>query len=407
MFDGLKRIIYQSGEEIFREGDSGFCAYLIESGTVEVTILNDMKNLNLETLGAGELFGEIALIDNKPRTATVTTLEKTRVVKINSDLFQAKLAKADPLIEHLLLLILRRFRKNYQRQTGTSRSMPEYVNTDFDQAFSDTQENLIEHFRIASDINEALEQEQFQLYYQPITSIKDKSLAGFEALIRWHHPQKGLMAPMEFLDIAENTDQILPIGIWTLDRACRDLDALSRANSHRSSSSQPSELFISVNLSARQLTKAADTNDFLNILQKAGVDPSRIKLEVTETALIEEPEITQQILSDLRESGFHVSLDDFGTGYSSLSYLQKFPVDDIKIDRSFVSRMFSDNGSMQIVKASIDLADAMDLEVIAEGVETKEELELLDNMHCAYAQGYYFSKPLPLAEAIEYAALHH
>lgn len=407
MFDGLERITYQSGEQIFREGDIDCCAYLIENGAVEVTTHNDKKTLRLDTLGEGELFGEIALIDNKPRTATVTALEETRVVRISSDIFLAKLAKADPLIEHLLLLILRRFRSNYQRLTGTNQSLPKDVNTDLDQVFSDTQQNLIKHFRIASDINEALELEQFQLYYQPITSIKDKRLAGFEALIRWHHPQKGLIAPMEFLNIAEDTDQILPIGIWTLGRACRDLDALSRASCHRSSSSQSSELFISVNLSARQLTKSADTNDFLNILQKAGVNPSRIKLEVTETALIEEPEITQQILSDLRESGFHVSLDDFGTGYSSLSYLQKFPVDDIKIDRSFVSRMFSDNGSMQIVKASIDLADAMDLEVIAEGVETQEELELLDNMHCAYAQGYYFSKPLPLAEAIEYAALHH
>ena len=160
---------------------------------------------------------------------------------------------------------------------------------------------------------------------------------------------------------------------------------------------------ISVNLSPRQLTKISNAEEFANILHDAKVSPENIKLEVTETVLIEEAEIAQHILTDLRNLGFHVSLDDFGTGYSSLSHLQKFPVDDIKIDQSFVSRMLDDPNSMQIVKGSIDLARAMDLEIVAEGVESKEDLKQLGYMNCTYAQGYYYAKPLPLSEAIEFS----
>ncbi|MFQ5660728.1 MAG: EAL domain-containing protein [Gammaproteobacteria bacterium] len=402
MFDGLERISYQPGDEIFREGDEGSCAYLIESGAVKVSAIRGKKSLNIGTLGKGELFGEVALIDTQPRTASVTAIKKTRVVRINRELLDAKLAHADPVVEHLLRLILKRFRHTHERLLANGRSTPESAGKDPDKAFSDTQQNLIKHIGIASDINEALDFHQFELYYQPITSIKENRLAGFEALIRWIHPKKGLIPPLQFLDVAEDTDQILPIGTWTLERACRDFHTLSKRH-HDSSRQSAEKMFISVNLSARQLTNTENAANFSDILNNAGVDIESIKLEVTETALIEKPEVAQKMLADLRELGFRVSLDDFGTGYSSLSYLQKFPVDDIKIDRSFVSRMFSDHSSMQIIKASIDLANAMDLDVVAEGVETKEDLEQLKNMHCSYAQGYHFSKPLPLTEAVEYS----
>ncbi len=151
------------------------------------------------------------------------------------------------------------------------------------------------------------------------------------------------------------------------------------------------------------MTKAEEATQFAKILDRAGIDPARIKLEVTETVFIEEPEATQQMLSSLRALGFGVSLDDFGTGYSSLSHLQKFGLDDIKIDQSFVRRMHSDGNSLKIVKASIDLARALGIGMIAEGVETKEDAERLAAMNCSYAQGYYYAKPLPLSEAKKYS----
>ncbi len=399
MFDELERITYQSGDQIFEEGDIGDCAYLIENGRIDISTRKGKKFFRIATLQEGELFGEMALIDNAPRNATVVALEKTCLVRIPRAFIEAEFAKGNAILEHVLRLILKRFRQTQDRLIGKDKITSEVKDQEPDEAFSQTQEHLIEHIRIASDIGEALKRNEFRLYYQPIILIKDERLAGFEALIRWMHPEKGMIPPMQFLNVAEETDQILPIGIWTLEQACRDFKELCK-DSHDTSRQLP--LFISVNVSARQLIKEGDTAQFANILQSAGVDPACIKLEVTETIMIEDPKNAVQILITLRDLGFPMSLDDFGTGYSSLSHLQAFPVDTIKIDRSFISRMLSDKGSMQIVKGSIDLARSMGLEVVAEGVEDKEEVEQLKNLNCSYAQGYYYAKPLPLAEAIEY-----
>jgi len=400
MFEGLERITYQSGDQIFQEGDVSNCAYLIESGGVEISILRENQPFRVSILVVGDLFGEMALIDNQPRVATATALDKTSVVRISCDLFESKLANVDPIIEHLLRLILKRFRKTHYRLTQKDWLVPEAAEKDLDDNdFDKTQQNLIVHIRVASDIIEALNRNEFQLYYQPIISIKNNRLVGFEALSRWFHPVYGLMSPMQFIDIAESTDQILSIGLWALEKACHDLKILSREY-HNTSKQAP--LFVSVNISARQLAKAEHVAQFINILESTGVDPACIILEVTETMLISEQDYAEQTLSSLRDQGFRVSLDDFGTGYSSLSHLQKLPVDKIKIDHSFISHMLSDYDSMQIVKASVGLAQALDLEVVAVGVESKEELIQLIDMQCDYAQGYYFSKPVSLVEAIEY-----
>jgi len=400
MFENLKHLTYQPGDQIFQEGDKGDRAFLIESGSVDISTRKDSKFFRITILGDGDLFGEMALIDDKPRTATATALEETCVIRIDRDFVDTELANSNPIIEHLLRLVLRRFRHTHYKLIGRDVFSLETDEQEGDQEYSETRKKLIDYVRIASEINEALKQDQFLLYYQPILSIKDEQLVGFEALIRWMHPDDGIIPPMKFLNIAENTGQILPIGTWVLEQVCRDFNELNKFSRN---SSKQAPLFVSVNLSARQLTKGGDAEQFANILRNAQVDPENIKLEVTETALIEEAEIAQHILSDLRNLGFHVSLDDFGTGYSSLSHLQKFPVDDIKIDQTFISRMLDDPNSMQIVRASIDLARAMDLETVAEGVESKEDLKQLSYMKCTYAQGYYYAKPLPLQNAIEFS----
>ena len=399
MFEGLERITYKSGEQIFQEGDVSNCAYLIESGGVEISIVKEKQPFRVSILAVGDLFGEMALIDKQPRVATATALDETSVVRISRDLLETKLNDVDPIIEHLLRLILKRFRKTHYRLSQKDYLVPEEAEQITDDDFDKTQKNLIVHIRIASDIIEALKRNEFELYYQPIFSIKDNRIVGFEALSRWHHPVYGMMSPMQFIDIAESTDQILSIGLWVLEKACFDLKMLTEE--YKSYDKQGS-LFVSVNISARQLARAEHVSKFINIVEKTGVDPSCINLEVTESILISEQDYAQQTLSSLRDQGFQVSLDDFGTGYSSLSHLQKFPVDIIKIDRSFIGYMLSNYDCMQIVKASIGLAHALDKKVVAEGVESEEELIQLLDMKCNYAQGYHFSKPLPLKEAIEY-----
>ncbi len=395
MFEGLERITYQSGDQIFQEGDVSNCAYLIETGGVEISILKEKQPFRISILTAGDLFGEMALIDKQPRVATATALDETCVVRISRDVLESKLNDVDPMIEHLLRLILKRFRKTHYRLAQKDYLVPEEAEQITDDDFDNTQQNLILHIKIASDIVEALSRNEFELQYQPIFSLKDNRIVGFEALSRWHHPDYGIMSPMQFIDIAESSDQILSIGLWALEKACLDLKTLSEEH-------KKSPLFICVNISARQLSNAEHISNFINIVEKTGVDPSCVILEITETMMISEQDYAQQTLSSLQDQGFIISLDDFGTGYSSLSHLQKFPVNIIKIDRTFISHMLFDYDSMQIVKASIGLARALDLEIVAEGVESEDELAKLIDLKCDYAQGYCFTKPLPLAEAIEY-----
>ncbi len=400
MFEGLERIICQPGEKIFQEGAEGDCAYLIESGRVEISVLRENRNINVSILGAGDLFGEMALIDSGVRTATATAIEETCVVSIYRSLIEKKLTKTDPTIKHLLHLVLKRFRNIHDSLTQNGLQTPEKEDKDLDNIPSETQQLFIQHIRTASDIREALNRDEFRLYYQPIIAIDDDRLAGFEALIRWRHPEHGLIPPVEFLSVMENTGQILPVGVWIVERACHDFNKFSKEHYKLFGSSAP--LFLSINLSANQLADAEHMMQLANIVHRTGVDPACIKWEVTETVLIGELEQAQQILTTLRDQGFCASLDDFGTGFSSLSYLQKFPVDSIKIDRSFINRMLSDHNSMQIVKASIGLAKTLDLVVVAEGVESKEEVEQLIDMGCSYCQGYYYAKPLPPAETMGY-----
>ncbi len=399
MFEGLERITYQPGDQIFQEGDEGDCAYLIENGSVEVSVLQENKIFKVGILGKDDLFGEMALIDKRPRMATVTALEKTQVVSIARDLIEAKLANVDPIIEHLLRLVLKRFRQSHDSLMGKDQFASDKVEEELDEDFDKTQENLILHVRTASDINDALKRDEFQIHYQPIISIMDNQVVGFEAFIHWEHPEYGLMSPIKFLDIAENTYQIFAIGIWSLERICRDFNMLFE-ETHNTSKQAP--LFVSINLSARQLAKAEHVAQFANILHSAKVDPNCVRLEISETLLSGQLKHARMVLSALRGQGFRLSLDNFGTGNSSLSHLQMFPVENIKIDQSFISHMLSDYDSMQIVKASIGLAKALDLEVVANGVESMEVFEKLVKMDCTYAQGYYIARPMPLAEAIKY-----
>lgn len=400
MFEGLRRLTFQIGEQIFEQDQVGHCAYLIEAGSVEIsTQWGEEPPRRIAILGKDELFGEMALIDNKPRSATVTALEETRVVEISKTLVESKLAKEDPIIQHLLLLVLKRFRNTQYQTTWKNRLSQLQASTTVDDVFSVTQKHLVKHIRLASDINEALENEDFQVYYQPILSTDPAEVKGFEALIRWRHPEQGWIPPLEFLGIAEETGQIIAVGEWILDRVCRDYPLLSRA--FPNSSSLP-PLFVNVNISARQLRKAEDVIELTRTVREHGIDPACMKMEVTETVLIEQPKQAQELLAALRKLGFRIVLDDFGTGYSSLSYLQKFAFDTLKIDQSFIKSMLTETSSMQIIKASIGLAKGLELDVVAEGVENAAQLDALREMGCTYVQGFHFSKPLTLQEAIAF-----
>ena len=244
--------------------------------------------------------------------------------------------------------------------------------------------------KLESDLRRAVEREEFVVHYQPIVSLTDDSIQGFEALVRWQHPERGLVTPSEFIPVAEETGLIIPLGSWVLREACRQMHHLQAA----SAASRP--LSLSVNLSGKQFMQPDLVGQVEQILVETGFDPRRLQLEITESSVIENTETVTEMLLQLRALGIRLSMDDFGTGYSSLSYLHRFPIHTLKIDRSFVS---GGDGENEIVRTITMLARNMGMDIVAEGVETREQLAYLKELKCEYGQGFLFSHPLDLDTA--------
>lgn len=235
--------------------------------------------------------------------------------------------------------------------------------------------------KLEMDLHEAIEKQQFAVHFQPTIRLDDNRVTGFEALLRWKHPERGMISPVEFIPIAEETGLINQIGQWVLMEACKQAVMW------------PPHMSVAVNLSPVQFRQATLPLQVMSALSKSGLEPSRLELEITEAVLLKDSESTQETLKQLRDIGVRIALDDFGTGYSSLSYLSRFQFDKIKIDRSFVNDMNTRNDALSIVRAITSLGADLGMTVTAEGVETEEQLAQLRNVHCTEVQGFYFSKP--------------
>lgn len=240
----------------------------------------------------------------------------------------------------------------------------------------------------ASAIQAALADEEFVVHYQPVVDTASGALLSVEALVRWHRPGDGLVGPDEFISVAEDTGLIVPLGAWVLERACRDLAAWQML--------QP-QLTLAVNLSVREMLAPGVCRMVEDVFQRTGIAPSDLCLELTESMFIEDVDYFGQILASLKAIGVRTAIDDFGTGYSSLSYLQQFPVDAVKVDRAFVDRLSNSRDDLALVAAIGALADALDLQVTAEGVETHEQLVALKRLGVRRVQGFYFAKPVDCA----------
>jgi EAL domain-containing protein (putative c-di-GMP-specific phosphodiesterase class I) len=243
-------------------------------------------------------------------------------------------------------------------------------------------------------LRHALEREEFRLCYQPQVDIDSGRIIGFEALLRWQPPDKPLVSPDEFIPIAEETGLIVSIGEWVLETACRQIRIWADEGLGH-------HLRVAVNLSARQFRQHNLVEVIRQILQRTGCNPRHLELEITETVVMEKPEIAADVLRQLSAMGVRLAIDDFGTGYSSLAYLKRFPIHTLKIDRSFIGDITVDNDDAEIVKAVIALAHAMNRQIVAEGVETDGQLAFLRQYGCDLAQGYYFGRPLFIDKATE------
>ncbi|MFD1623035.1 EAL and GGDEF domain-containing protein [Azospirillum griseum] len=243
--------------------------------------------------------------------------------------------------------------------------------------------------RTEADLRTALEQDQLCLYYQPIVSLRTGRIAGFEALMRWNHPERGLVPPNDFIPLAEETGLIVPMGRWALREATQQLRVWQERFPH------PTPLFMSVNVSGRQFRDDDLVQVVADLLASTPIPPSSLKLELTESLLMADPEQCRALMQRLRDMDVRLSIDDFGTGYSSLAYLHSFPVDTLKIDRSFVQAISSGQGNGAIVQVIATLATILNMDAIAEGVENAEEAGYLSDIMCKYAQGYHFARPAP------------
>lgn len=254
-------------------------------------------------------------------------------------------------------------------------------------------DKLLQKIELQSELRKAIENNEFVLHYQPLITLKDGTIAGFEALIRWNHPEKGLIPPNEFISTAEETGLIIAIGKWVLRKACSQLKEWNNIGYK--------DITMAVNLSARQFMDPDLIQMVYDIIEETEVEPQYIELEITESVALTNVDYSVEVIKKLKEIGIQFSLDDFGTGYSSMSYLKQLPVKNLKIDKSFLDTAIENMNDQQIISTIIKLAQILQLDVIAEGVEYKDQEKFLKESLCNKAQGYFYSKPLPKDQALK------
>lgn len=387
LYEGLRKRKLQAGELIFSEGDPGDYAYIIEEGAIEIWTVIDGKRLVLNVLSAGSMFGELALVDGRTRSASATAKSDGLLTLMTQEQVNQRIQSADPILRMLLLVVIRYFRSETEK-LRPSGEQPQYT--------FDTRADLegrikeaVEMIRMESELRTAIEEDQFMLFYQPVIHLDTGQIAGFEALIRWQSPTRGLVRPDLFIPLAESTSLIVPIGQWVIAegvRALREIESVSGQ-----------QMFVSLNIASRQIEEP----DFFEFLleETRQVQPSQIKLEILERSLFDSDAAIAWVRR-CRSLGFPLVLDDFGTGYSSLQYLNEYRFDTIKIDKSFVWGLDDKANSRSICQAIVDLSQALGMTVVAEGVEKSSHVDALREIGCTFGQGYFFAKPMPLENII-------
>ncbi len=386
---------FKSGDVIMTQGTQGDCAYIIENGKVEIVLVGEEgEEQSFGTRGPGAMIGEMALVDNAPRTATVRALEDCELLEISKDDFTRRLDNADPVLKMTTQVILTRYRDTLVRAdiSGENKNWPPAETVELMQA---EQTLAVKHIKMANEFQEALANNQISLHYQPMINLQTGRIDGFEALMRWEHPEKGFISPAVFIPVIEETGFIVEATQWALKEACMALKRIEQYTGDHG------RLFMSVNFSSTDFASDSFVDTIYRIVSESDVLPSQIHLEITERLLMSQPDNAKETLNMCRESGMEISIDDFGTGYSSLSYLHYFPIDTLKIDQCFIRDMLSDDSALELVKSIIILAKNLKMKVVAEGVEHEEEGEKLRELGCESAQGYFYARPMPEAQAIE------
>jgi diguanylate cyclase len=391
-FEQLRRRRLKAGECLFKEGDPGDYAYIIEEGEIEIFRQIAHEKHTLGTLKPGSIFGEISILDGRHRSASAIATQESLLTIVTRDQVEMRLKAADPILQMLLLVVTRYFRlamiqsKSHEAELELARSPLDNA-VDLDKRIS----QAVDLIRMESDLRTAVDEQQFRLLYQPIIHLPSGEISGFEALIRWQSPTRGFVRPDVFMTLAESTSLIVPIGKWVMEESARALKIIQEKTGK--------PLFMSINIASRQIEEADFLPTLLEKINLVGIKPEELKLEILERSLFNR-EIATNWIKECHSQNFNLVLDDFGTGYSSLHYLNEYNLDGLKIDRSFVWGLGVNPQSPSICQAIIDLSKSLKMTVVAEGIETEAQAQALKEMGCTYGQGYFFAKPMPLEEAI-------
>lgn len=371
------------GQVLFKEGAKPDHAYLIEHGEIEISSNKSAEKIILGILHPGDILGEMAIIDNVHRSADAIAKTDCTLIVISKDQVVERLVKSDPIVRSLLMSLLRRYRTTLATLKGQEEVL----------SFADTnlfERITIDKIRLEGQLRAAISNKSLDLRYQPILDIAKNEIAGYEALVRWEHPEHGHISPEEFVSLAEETSLIVEVGEYVIDQACEAIKLLSEKHS-------PTTIFMAINVSARQLSHPGLIERIIARVEQAGLPDGSLKLEITEGLALDSQEIHRTI-EICHQNGIQVALDDFGTGYSNLTLLHKLKFDTIKIDQAFARGIIKDNNSMILVKTIAEMCKKLGANALVEGIETQVMLDIVSEIGIKYGQGYFIGMPKTIAE---------
>lgn len=387
----VTEVLLDTGDILYHEGDPNDCAYVIESGEILLYNEIDGQRIECERRGGGSILGETSVLTGQPRAVTVEAILPCVAYKISAEDILARLDTLDPVLRACLDttvdFVSRFYSEDKDEQTPLAPSTLRNVN------------ELVKKFKFELDIGKGIDQGEFSLVYQPIIELSNNRMAGFEALMRWQHPILGNVPPDRFIPVAEEMGSIGRLTDFAILQACKTLQHI------QSISPAGNNLFASVNISGVDMARDNFAESLKQVLDQYELDPTCLKLELTETALLPNVKNTSENFEQIRQLGCGISIDDFGTGYSNLVYLKSLPLTAIKIDRAFTNDVSTNPFSRGIIKMLVGLGKDMNVDIVAEGLETPEDVKIVHDLGCRYAQGYYFSTPIAKRDIIEKTSL--
>ncbi|WP_368187799.1 EAL domain-containing protein [Aestuariibius sp. HNIBRBA575] len=377
----VTELMLNAGDVLYREGDPNDCGFIVESGEFILYHQQEGQRVDCERRGPGSIIGELSILTGQPRTVTVQALEKCCVFRVSADEILDRFEKLDPILRACIETSIN-FAATLNRPAHHQDAIADLAPNTLRNA-----DDLIEKFKFENDILKGLTRKEFFMVYQPIVRLMDGQIVGFEALMRWEHPQLGSVPPSQFIEVAETIDAISDLTEFALTQACATLAQI------QNQSADHWDMFMSINVSGSDIGRYDFVDQLDHVLNMNGVQPQNIKLEVTETALIPTSDVSERNLARLRSLGYGISIDDFGTGYSNLAYLKTLPLTALKIDRAFAGDARNSDVSRSIVKFLVSLGGELNVDIVAEGIESIEDVAVLRDLGCRFAQGYYFHRP--------------